>query len=151
MNTAVEAANDAAAHGGGVVIVAYPNADPWPTILDRITDDGEPGSGKPAISVDPATRPVIAGDGGAAVVLQHAGPGVDPDDPVDDLTNNFVQGPGLGDFVHEKYISGLDTTTTGAGDENDYNNQRIILFTDIEQAGAAIPASTVNFNRQGGE
>ena len=38
--------------------------------------------------------------------------------------------------MHEKYISGLnitnDDTTQDEFDLNDYNNQRVILFTDLD-------------------
>ena len=47
-------------------------------------------------------------------------------DPV--VTANFGQGPGLGDFPRENYISGRDTD----GD----TGTRVILFTDLEQASA---------------
>ena len=54
-------------------------------------------------------------------------------------------GPGLGDFPHEKYITGRDADGENTG-------TRVILFTDIKQANApsdAITASVVNVN--GGE
>ena len=141
VNTAVKAANDDStdpSHGGGTVTAT------WHYYGDLGTSgevggtgaeaDTKPGEGLPAISVDPG------GDGGDPVALRHAGPGELADDPDDDLTDNFGQGPGLGVFTHEKYISGLDTTTTE--DLNDYNNQRVIVFTDLEQAEASVPAVT---------
>ena len=142
VNTAVAAANgdsDDPSHGGGEVTATYPyfsdlGDDDALGGTEGNADTG-PGEGKPAISVDPG------GEGGAAVALRHAGPGADADDPEDDLTDNFAQGPGRGDFVHEKYISGLDTGT--ADDLNDHNNQRVILFTDLKQANAPADAVTV--------
>ena len=98
--------------------------------------DTGPGEGKPMISVDPG------GDGGDAVALQHAGPGA-TDATTDDLTNNFGQGPGLGVFTHEKYVHGLNATTTD--DLNDANNQRIILFTDKMQGSAGRAPETVSY------
>ena len=125
VNMAVKEANDDStdpSHGGGTVTATYPHSA---TVANADADEDTERTGKPLISVDPD------GDGGDAVALRHAGPGALPDDAADDLTDNFVQGPGLGDFVHEKYISGLDDATD---DLNDANNQRIILFTDLTQA-----------------
>ena len=89
-------------------------------------DEDTERTGQRMISVDPG------GDGGDAVALRHAGPGEDGDaGTADDLMANYGTGPGLGDF-DEMYLSGLDATTTD--DLNDFNNQRVILFTDLEQA-----------------
>ena len=102
--------------------------------------DTGPGEGKPMISVNPST--------GDAVVLVHAGPGADGmTGTTDDIMANFDVGPGLGDFIHEKYFGrNNDTNNDGVFDAGE-TRQRIILFTDIEQANApadAITASVVN-------
>ena len=124
VNTAVAAAAGDAAHGGAEVTVTWPHSA---TVANAVADEDTERTGKPLISVDPG------GDGGAAVALQHATAGADEEDGTDDdLKDNFGQGPGLGDFVHEKYISGLDGDTND--DFNDFNNQRVIVFTDLEQA-----------------
>ncbi len=131
VNTAVKtAADDTAApsHGGGTVTATWPHSA---TVANADANEDTERTGKPVISVTP--------EGGDAVALQHAGPGA-TDATTDDLLNNFVQGPGLGDFVHEKYISGLNATTTD--DLNDFNNQRVILFTDLEQASEPKDART---------
>ena len=80
--------------------------------------------------------------GGTALSLRHAGPGTDADDPADDLVANYGMGPGLGGF-DEFYISGLDDTTTD--DLNDFNNQRVILFTDLEQGSMGRAPQTVSY------
>ena len=108
VNTAVKAANDATADHGGADSHGHMAAfgdlgECYVRRRPRMKTPNVPASRM--ISVDPG------GEGGDPVALRHAGPGADEaDDTVDDLTDNFVQGPGLGDFVHEKYISGLDIT-----------------------------------------
>ena len=145
-------------HGGGAVGGTDQAATPAATTTARYpyyaslgTDgafggtgdaaDTGPGEGKPQISVNPE-------GGGEAVSLIHAGPGADGEAGTnDDVAANFVLGPGLGDFSHEKYFgANNDTNTDGVFDVGE-TRQRFILFTDIEQANApadAITASVVN-------
>ena len=119
--------------GGGTVTATYPyfsglGAD---NALGGTGDNADtgPGEGKPAISVDPAT--------GDAVALIHAALGADGEAGTDDdVMANFVLGPGLGAFSHEKYFGrNNDTDDDGVFDAGE-TRQRIILFTDIEQANA---------------
>ena len=102
VNTAVKTAADADGHGGGEVAATYPY--------------GEEGDGVPAIAV--------TGTGIEDAQLIHADADADPA-----VTANFGLGAGLGDFPHEKYITGRNN----AGDDT---GTRVILFTDIEQASA---------------
>ncbi len=142
VNTAVHATSGgplntdvtAVANHGGLdaagVVATWPHSA---TVANADADEDTERTGKPLISVDPG------GAGGDAVALRHAGPGADGvDGTADDLIDNFVQGPGLGDFVHEKYISGIVAATDDAGTDifepNTFNNQRVILFTDLTQA-----------------
>ena len=143
VNTAVKAANDDAtdpSHGGGTVTSVT-----WPywaslgsdTAIGGTGDNADtgPGEGRRAITVTPA--------GGDALSLRHAGPGADGDAGTDDdLAANYEMGPGLGDF-DEFYISGLDATT--ADDLNDFNTQRVILFTDLEQGSMGRAAQVVRY------
>ena len=142
VNTAVKAANDDAtdpSHGGGTVTsVTWPY---WTSLGTSNVIGGEdaeadtgPGEGPRAMTITPA--------GGDALSLRHAGPGADEDDPADDLVANYSMGPGLGDF-DEFYISGLDATT--ADDLNDFNTQRVILFTDLEQGSMGRAPQTVSY------
>ena len=162
VNNAVEMANDdidpanpttgTPHHGGGTVTAGWHYYGDLGTgnAVGGTGDaaDTKPGEGLPMISVTPE-------GGGGAVVLQHAGPGTDTvTGTIDDLIDNFVQGPGLGDFTHEKYISGLDTTTTAAdlatnpNALNDFNTQRVILFTDLTQAKATVPARSFSLTNE---
>ena len=153
----VEAVNDAVAmantdnptttgesapfHGGGTVGGLDQAATPAATTTARypyyasLGDDGAfggegvnadtgPGEGKPMISV--------TSTGGTAAALVHAGPGPDGEaGTMDDIEANFVLGPGLGDFSHEKYFGQHnDTDTDGEFDDGD-NRERFILFTDL--------------------
>ena len=106
VNTAVKTAaddtTDTSRHGGGDVTATHPY--------------GDEGDGVPAISVTP--------EGGDPAALVHATP--DADNPV---TANFTLGRGLGDFPHEKYLTGRDS-------DGDNTGTRVILFTDLEQATA---------------
>ena len=168
VNTAVMTANadidpaslttDTPHHGGGTVGGTDQAATPGVTTTARYPyyaslgndgafggtgDDADtgPGEGKPMISVNP-------NGGGDVVSLIHAGPGPDGEAGTeDDIEANFVLGPGLGDFVHEKQF-GRDNDTNNDDEIGDgETRQRIILFTDIEQANApadAITASVVN-------
>ena len=142
VNTAVSTANADAtdpSHGGGTVTsVTYPY---WTSLGTDGTIGGEgvnadtgPGEGQRAMTVTPT--------GGDAIALRHAGPGADADDPADDLVANYGMGPGLGGF-DEFYLSGLDTTTTD--DLNDFNRQRVILFTDLEQGSAGRAPQVVSY------
>ena len=103
--------------------------------------DTEPGEGLPAISVDPAT--------GDAVALIHFDPGADNTAGTDDdIMANFTQGPGLGAFTHEKYFGrNNDTDGDGVFDAGE-TRQRIILFTDLEQAKATVPAESVSLTNE---
>ena len=118
--------------GGTVTAVSYPywtslGADGTIGGTDTNADTG-PGEGKPALTVTPT--------GGTALVLTHAGPGADGNAGTDDdVTANFSQGPGLGDFVHEKYISSGDATP----------RTRVILFTDLEQGSMGRAPQTVSY------
>ena len=107
VNMGVAAAVSTADNGGGAVTATYPY--------------GDEGDGVPAISVTP--------EGGDAAALVHADADADPA-----VTANFVLGPGLGDFPHEKYITGRDN--------GDNTGTRVILFTDIEQASAPTEGSS---------
>ncbi|MDE0222478.1 MAG: hypothetical protein OXJ90_24645 [Spirochaetaceae bacterium] len=135
VNTAVSAANASAAHGGGTITaVTYPY---WASLGDDDAiggtgDDADtgPGEGLPAITITPT--------GGTAISLRHADAEADPAEIA-----NFAPGSGLGDFGHEKYISGLDATTTA--DPNDFNGQRVILFTDLEQGSMGRAAQVVRY------
>ena len=104
--------------------------------------DTKPGEGLPMISVNPE-------GGGDAVSLVHAGPGTDGQAGTDDdVSANFTQGPGLGDFSHEKYFGSYNdadnSDTVTAGD----SYQRIILFTDLTQAKATVPAESVSLTNE---
>ena len=118
--------------GGTVTDVSYPywaslGADTAIGGTDANADSG-PGEGKPALTVTPT--------GGTALVLTHAGPGADGDAGTDDdVSANFAQGPGLGDFVHEKYISSGDASP----------RTRVILFTDLEQGSMGRAPQTVSY------
>ena len=98
--------------------------------------DTKPGEGLPMISVNPE-------GGGDAVTLIH-------DDATTEDTDetNFKQGPGLGDFSHEKYFGRYNdadnSSTVNAGD----SYQRIILFTDLTQAKATVPAESVTLTNE---
>ena len=147
VNTAVKVAADDTAdpsHGGGEVTATWPHSA---TVTNADATEDTERTGKPVISVDPG------GDGGDAVALRHAGSGTDgilgnADDETTEgeVIPNFAQGPGLGDFVHEKYISGLNATTTD--NLNDFNNQRVILFTDLEQASEPKDGSSDSLDNQ---
>ncbi len=118
VNTAVEmAAGDSAApsHGGGELSdVSWPHSA---TVANTDADEDTERTGKPLLTITP--------EGGTALALTHAGPGADGNaGTADDVADNFGQGPGLGDFVHEKYISSGDATP----------RTRVILFTDLTQA-----------------
>ena len=136
VNTAVSAANASAAHGGGTITaVTYPY---WASLGDddAIGGTGDnadtgPGEGLPAITITPT--------GGTAISLRHADAEADPAE----IANFAALGSGLGDFGHEKYISGLDATTTA--DPNDFNGQRVILFTDLEQGSMGRAAQVVRY------
>ena len=110
---------------------------------DAANADTRPGEGKPVISVDPE-------GGGDAVALIHAGPGPDGNAGTDDdLEANFKQqDTGLGAFSHEKYFGRYnDAGTTGTVDVGD-TYQRIILFTDLTQAKATVPAESVSLTNE---
>ena len=113
-------------HGGldtNGVVVSYPY--------------GDEGDGVPAITVN-------SDGGGDGVSLVHAGPGDDTEAGTDDdVMANFVLGPGLGDFPHEKYI-GTDNRDADAIT----SRQRVILFTDVEQASAPTEAESVTLTNE---
>ena len=131
VNTEVRNASgdvDGETNPGGTVAATYPHTDLGDDNAVGGTGDnadGEEGQGVPAIA--------LTVDGSVIAALDHGNPDATP--PV---MANFALGLGLGDFVHEKYI-------TGRADDGTNTGTRVILFTDIEQAGAAIPMSTVNF------
>ena len=143
VNTAVKVANDDAtdttsdpSHGGGVVAATWPHSA---TVANNAATSETERTGKPVISITPT--------GGDEVALRHSSPGMLADDPADDLTDNFmINRAGLGDFVHEKYVHGLDTDTTD--DLNDPNRQRVILFTDLTQATAPKDGTSDNLDNQ---
>ena len=114
VNDAVRAASedsDDPSHGGAEVTATYPHSA---TVPNADADEDTERTGKPLIALS----------AGATAALVHARTVEDGDD----ITDNFVLGPGLGDFPHEKYITGRD----GDGGEN--TGTRVILFTDLEQA-----------------
>ena len=120
VNTRIVAAAASVGNGGGDATVSWPYENAG-------TDDVD-GDGLLQISVMPT------GAAGTAVALVRADADADPV-----VTANFVLGPGLGDFPHEKYITGRevgDKTATNTG-------TRVILFTDIEQASAPVEAMSV--------
>ncbi|MCY4320250.1 MAG: hypothetical protein OXE76_13930, partial [Alphaproteobacteria bacterium] len=100
--------------------------------------DTEPGEGNPVISL---TFPGSA----TALRLIHAEP-AEGDNAA--TPANFKEGPGLGAFSHEKYIdryNDADTSeTVNAGD----SYQRVILFTDLTQAKATVPAKSVSLTNE---
>ena len=78
--------------------------------------------------------------GGDAVALAH-----DDATTEDTVETNFDLGPGLGDFVHEKYFGqNNDTDADGTFDTGE-TRQRIVLFTDIKQASPPIPQAVVSY------
>ena len=103
--------------------------------MTRMADEDTERTGKPVIAL------TLMGD--AMVSLVHVEPGADLEAGTDDdIPANFVLGPGLGDFPHEKYITGRDG-------EGENTGTRVILFTDIKQANAPsdeITASVVSVN-----
>ena len=105
--------------------------------------DTEPGEGLPMITVTPTTG------GGAALGLVHASLGADDTAGTDDdVMANFTQGPGLGAFNHEKYIGrNNDTDDDGVFDVGE-TRQRIIVFTDLTQAKATVPAESVSLTNE---
>ena len=61
---------------------------------------------------------------------------------------NFVQGPGLGVFSHEKYFGrNNDTDDDGVFDVGE-TRQRMIVFTDLTQAKATVPAESVSLTNE---
>ena len=163
VNTAVATANadspvadpagDAPHHGGGVVTASWHYygdlgddniiSDAAAITSDAANADTEPGEGLPAISVNPEDS------GGDAVALIHAALG--PDDQAgtdDDVSANFAQGPGLGAFSHEKYF-GRNNDTDDDGDfDVGETRQRMIVFTDLTQAEATVPAESVSLTNE---
>ena len=131
VNTAVKVAADDIAdpsHGGAEVTATYPYTDLGDDNAvggTGVNADGEEGDGLPAISVTP--------EGGTAAALVHADADADPA-----VTANFVLGAGLGEFPHEKYITGRD----GADD----TGTRVILFTDKEQEKTTSTETTRSAN-----
>ena len=162
VNTAVSTANadinpaDLATgtphHGGGTVAASWHYygdlgddniiSDAAAVTSAAANADSEPGEGLPTFGVTPE-------GGGAVLNLVRAGPGADGQAGTDDdVSANFGEGLGLGAFGHEIYLDRYNdadnSDTVNTGD----SYQRIILFSDLEQAKATVPARSVSLTNE---
>ena len=103
---------------------------------DATNADTKPGEGLPMISL------TVPGSTDALELVHDDAATEDTDE------TNFEQGPGLGAFSHEKYFGRYnDADTSGTVNGGD-SYQRIILFTDLTQAKATVPAESVSLTNE---
>ena len=155
VNMAVKMANDdnlvatspsTPFHGGGTVVATWDyygdlGGDSIVSGAAAVTNDAanadtKPGEGMRMISITPT-------GGSTAVDLKH-------DDPATEDMNetNFKVGPGLGVFDEMYFGRDNDANTDGDVEDTGDSLERIILFTDLKQAKATVPAKSVSLTNE---